>query len=336
MERRRIQVSGILERNSTTVVALLITVVILIVKSALGVELRIPTLLVPVLLVVSGQCVRLLVRWRPHLHVRTTSVSPLPRTPPTYSVYVGESGDEGFDFDGGSSEWFVHSAAIVRTPTASSTLRIFDTVRNRLKLPPSAPLRFRELRHEARLDYMGAIVREPFRIVTLLLHIPSLENRNRFRSKNRLYFYAFPYLLDRVAACCREDFGLHPDGDGTAEVEFSKRTDLPRGLLPHYLHQLSKQSVDMNVEVDWSVFRIDRFNDFAPSSRKGLQIASTVASSHHHAVRSGNDLGYIETLENVIYRHNGMILEHGMSFMPKSSAGCIASEPSFGWVWEIK
>ncbi len=44
--------------------------------------------------------------------------------PPTFVVYIDESGDEGFLFEKGSSEWFIISAAITRKVSDLETVKL--------------------------------------------------------------------------------------------------------------------------------------------------------------------------------------------------------------------
>jgi len=48
---------------------------------------------------------------------------------PTFVVYVDESGDEGFSFGRGSSEWFVLSAVIIKKANELETVKLVDRIR---------------------------------------------------------------------------------------------------------------------------------------------------------------------------------------------------------------
>ena len=54
---------------------------------------------------------------------------------PTFVVYIDESGDEGFSFGRGSSEWFVLSGVITRKAHDLETVKLVDKVRARLGKP---------------------------------------------------------------------------------------------------------------------------------------------------------------------------------------------------------
>jgi hypothetical protein len=61
---------------------------------------------------------------------------------PTFVVYVDESGDEGFSFGGGSSEWFVLSAVVTRKIQDVQMVSLVDRIRGQLGKPPGAPAAF--------------------------------------------------------------------------------------------------------------------------------------------------------------------------------------------------
>lgn len=84
----------------------------------------------------------------------------------TFIAYVDESGDEGFRFDGGSSRWFVLSAAVFRSAQELNEVKLIDEVRARInqgrkpgqEIPAKRPLHFRDLRHEQRKFFAHRIV----------------------------------------------------------------------------------------------------------------------------------------------------------------------------------
>ena len=117
----------------------------------------------------------------------------------TFVAYMDESGDEGFRFGDGSSEWFVLSAVITRRATDFATVKLVDEVRRALGKPDRKPLHFKNLRHEHRLLYVDQVSRASLKTASVLVHKPSLQEPEKFRERYRLYFYATRYLLERVS-----------------------------------------------------------------------------------------------------------------------------------------
>jgi Protein of unknown function (DUF3800) len=54
---------------------------------------------------------------------------------PTFIAFIDESGDEGFRFHAGNSEWFVLSAVVGRKKDEIETVKLVDAVRDHLKSP---------------------------------------------------------------------------------------------------------------------------------------------------------------------------------------------------------
>src|SRR4051812_9599337 len=148
----------------------------------------------------------------------------------SFVVYIDESGDEGFAFGKGSSEWFVLSAVVTPKLRDLETVRLVDRVRSLLKRPEHKPLHFRDLRHEHRVAMMAEIASAPLRVVSLLVHKPSLTSQRDFLARN-LSFHAVAALLEGVASLCR--VARPRAGDGTAEILFSRHElRRPQGVPP--------------------------------------------------------------------------------------------------------
>jgi hypothetical protein len=101
--------------------------------------------------------------------------------PPTFVVYVDESGDEGFNFSHGSSEWFVLSAVVTRETLDLATMRLVDAARTALGRPDKKPLHFRDLRHEHRLPFIHEVSKAALKAVSVLVHKPSIKEPEKFQ-----------------------------------------------------------------------------------------------------------------------------------------------------------
>lgn len=123
----------------------------------------------------------------------------------TFTVFVDESGDEGFKFGNGTSEWFVLSAVVVRRARELELVGLTNGIKTRLnKLPLKKPLHFRRLKHEQKVLFTDQISTAALRTVTILIHKPSLSTPKTFQERYRLYFYAVRLLCERVSWLCRD------------------------------------------------------------------------------------------------------------------------------------
>lgn len=257
---------------------------------------------------------------------------------PTFVVYIDESGDEGFSFGEGSSEWFVLSAAITRKAKDLETVKLVDHVRALLGKPEKKPLHFRDLKHEQRLPYVDAITKADLRTVSVLVHKPSLKEPEKFGERYRLYFYSVRYLLERVSWYCRDHWTPHDSGDGRAQIIFSNRAEMSYDEMTDYLKLLKDQTGFFDVRVVWSVVDPDLITAFTPGKRMGLQIADAVASSFYYAVQRSRhgftEDRYARMLKPVVYHRQGQQLGYGLKFWPREVDDMLKTGEEFAWVRE--
>jgi hypothetical protein len=242
----------------------------------------------------------------------------------SFTVYIDESGDEGFVFhpgERGSSRWLVLSAAVFRKSNDLQAVQLMREVRAKLGKEPKKALHFRELRHEQRVPYVRAIGEAQVRTVSVLIHKPSIKEPERFQSESfRLYRYATRLLLERVSWLCR-DQRKDGDGDGTAEITFSNRSAMSYDDLRHYLGHLRETAEAKDVRVDWNVVRPERVKAVNHDQLAGLQIADAVASGIYFAVNLSQygevEDRYLHLLAPTIYRHKKTALGYGLKFWPE-------------------
>ena len=195
--------------------------------------------------------------------------------PVSYVVYIDESGDEGFEFSEGSSEWFVLSAVIIKKEIDLQTVKLIDAAKTRLGMPADKILHFRNLDHNKRLTLIDEISRADLRISSIIMHKPSFKEPVIFQGRYRFYFYSTRYLLERVSWFCRDARTPDEMGDSSAEFIFSNRSGMSYEDMRNYLGRL-KDNNDVNI--DWSVVNIPNIKPLPAASRMGLQIADAAAS----------------------------------------------------------
>jgi hypothetical protein len=254
----------------------------------------------------------------------------------TFVVYVDESGDEGFAFGQGSSEWFVLSGVVTRKASDLDTVKLVDRVRAHLDKPEKKPLHFRDLRHEQRLPFVDAIAKADLRALAVLVHKPALEEPEKFQERYRLYFYAARYLLERVSWYCRDHKGAADPGDGSAQIVFSNRSGMSYVELREYLQHLQTQTGLFDVRIDWSVIRPEQVTAYTAGKRMGLQVADAVAGSFYYAAQPSQH-GYTEDryarmLKRVVYHREGRYQGYGLKFWPREVSQMVEREERFAWV----
>ena len=258
----------------------------------------------------------------------------------TFVVYVDESGDEGFSFGKGSSDWFVLSAVITRKATEIETVKLVDSVRDLLNKPKKKPLHFRDLRHEQRLPLIAEIARADLRTVSVFFFKPLIKEPDKFRERFRLYFYAVRFLLERVSWYCRDNINAHDAGNCSAEIVFSNRSGMSYTEISEYLSYLKSRTDDLGVNIHWPTINPKHITAFSPGKRLGLQIADAVASGFFSAVQPSR-YGYTEDhyarlLKPIVYNRKGLFQSYGLKFWPAASYNLLINQETKGWLTEYE
>lgn len=258
---------------------------------------------------------------------------------PSFKVYIDESGDEGFAFKGprfGSSHWFVLSAAITRWDSDLQTVRLVDDVRQALNKKPRQPLHFQSLKHEHRLPYIDQIAKARLRIVSVLVHKPSLKEPEKFQGRFVLYYYTVRYLLERVSWFCRDNRMANDAGDGSARIILSNRGGMSYAELRAYLAKLKARTELGEVRIDWNVVKPEQLLAVNHEKLMGLQIADAVASGFYFGVQPSpvgfTEPRYAQMLKPVVYHHSGQQLGYGLKFWPSETDQLVTNEPTLQWV----
>lgn len=242
---------------------------------------------------------------------------------PSFVAYIDESGDEGFRFlenERGSSRWFVLSAVVFRKENDLVAVKLLKEVRSKLGKEPKKALHFRDLKHEARVAYVSAIGQAPIRIVSVMVHKPSLENFEHFqRDAHKLYRYATRLLIERVSWVCKEN-ARQNDGDGLCDLVFSNRSAMSYEELRDYLAFLRDGPPAAKCHIEWGAIDPNMVRAINHDQMAGLQMADAVASGIYFALNL-NQYGmteprYLELMHTRIYRHRGRAHGYGVKFWP--------------------
>lgn len=246
---------------------------------------------------------------------------------PTFVAYIDESGDEGFRFNAGSSDWFVLSAFICRKSEIADVDRLAADVRVILNKPVHHELHFRKLKHEHRVALTNELAKSPYKSMSILTHKPSLMKPTSFNGDCKLYRYNLRYLLERVSWYCRDNKQFRDAGDGSVELIFSKRMRMSYADIISYLDLLLSNAslrVDgeqiIDVRLSGAIIKTDQITALPARWRSGLQFADVVATSCYYGVEL-SQVGYVEsryltTLKPMLYAYKSRVLRYGLKFFP--------------------
>lgn len=259
---------------------------------------------------------------------------------PSFVVYIDESGDEGFRFDKGSSEWMVLSATVFRQEEERQEVRLVREICDLFGRDASKGLHFTNLRHPQRVAYVDRISKARVRCSSIAVRKPSLNEPEVFQAaKRRLYIYTVRYLVERVSWFCREMRKRDDPGDGTADITFSHRRGMSYEGIRSYLEGLKA----LRTEIHWPAIAIERIRALPHKQRMGLQIADAVASSVFQALER-NPFGhtedrYVRILKPVIWRRKGKWRGYGLKIWPKEAEPALDWDGQHAWLkdfWEEK
>ena len=257
---------------------------------------------------------------------------------PTFKAYIDESGDEGFSFGAGSSEWFVLSCAITRSAEDLQTVKLVDDVKELLNKPPKKPLHFCDLKHEQKLPYIQKIAQADLKAISILVHKPSLKEPEKFMQRYRLYFYCVRYLVERLSWYCSTAKRGHDLGDGSVEIIFSNRSGMSYDELKNYLGYLRQNSNLFKVRIDWNIIKESQITAYSAGMRRGLQVADAIAGSFYFSVQP-SQYGFTETkyaimLKPIVYHHKGFYNGYGVKFWPREVKDTLLTMAEYGWIKE--
>jgi len=245
-----------------------------------------------------------------------------------FVAYIDESGDEGWKFGEGSSEWLVLGAAVFWRESEPKEVQLVDEVRDLINArrgvhnaakSASKPLHFRHLKHEQRKLLAGRIGSASLRTLVVAVHKPSLRQRDAFTQKQKLYFFATKILLERISRLVYE----RSRGACTTELCFENRSTLDYQGLRKYLQMLDENRNVFNFGGRPGVFSPDLLSTYQAAERKGLQIADAVASSYFFALEPDPyghiEDGYVRLMAPRAYKKKGKALGAGVKIWPKEA-----------------
>lgn len=244
-------------------------------------------------------------------------------TPCRFLCYIDESGDEGFNFTAGSSEWFVMAGVIVAAQDDLAASRSIDRIKSRLGLAQNKALHWVDRRrHEQRKVIVQEIIKEPATVCVVAARKPGFNRTSRLQKPPALYLYVTRYLLERVS-------WFVDDQGGRVDCVFEHRSSLSYQELRDYIHRIRQDPRNQIRPV------IDQITPRNKDHCKMLQFADSCASAAYAGFqpdRYGNrESSYLHSLRGKLYRRGGNLFSYGLKLLPEDGSS-LGQDPDYGWL----
>lgn len=247
---------------------------------------------------------------------------------PTFVAYIDESGDEGFKFGQGSSNWFVLSAVILRREEELAEVKLVDAVRSLInqnrqpehRIPDKKPLHFRDLSHEQRKLLAQHIAAAKVKTISVMVYKPLLTSPEIFQQSFALYHHAVHLLIERVSWYCRTARRKSDKGDGSVLLTFSNRSTMDYDDLKAKIADLETQGAALDYHAAPRIIRSDQIDTYSAGRRMGLQLADAVASGYFFAVEKSphgfTEDAYVRLFQPCVYRYRRTCWGYGVKLFP--------------------
>jgi hypothetical protein len=263
-----------------------------------------------------------------------------------FNAYIDESGDEGFQFEKGSSSWFVLAAAVVDSTQDLSVASSINRIKHRLWPRKSGvyqyPLHWKDLGHPQKKVVIQELTGEDFILLAVAFDKEHPKfNRDRLdprrvrartpRIKSALYFYAARFLVERI---CK--FAKHQAAK--VNLIFENRSSLSVTKLTNYLDLVG----EMPGPYGRPTIPIDRIGNIEAESkqvRKLLQVVDACAGAIFNALETdkyGNvEATYVLDLANKFDRVSGKLWGYGLKLFPGNKPEYMQRSTQYTWMDKI-
>jgi len=252
-----------------------------------------------------------------------------------YIAYIDEAGDPGLKKvrpidEGGSSEWLVLSAVLMRQKWEPDVVGWVDSIRNDIGIRQRRDLHYRDLSPTRRRVVASRLGELPVRAFALCSNKKNMRGYRNARaekipSQEWFYNWCLRLLLERVTAYCAER--THKDYGETRKlkIEFSRRGghrySQTRAYSLYLRHQQEAGSIYLQKRVPvLEVMETDLMVDHPHKTRAGLQLSDVVASAFYQAadcLGPGQwDTEPAKALQKIMARENGRTANFGVALQP--------------------
>lgn len=213
-----------------------------------------------------------------------------------YVAYIDEAGDDGLTRvrpidEGGSSEWLIVSAFVIRATRENEVKEWLDEIRNSLWRYNAPALHFRKLNEAKKLHVCQKMANLKARFFVVCSNKKNMRGyknplAEKIPSQNWFYCWMTRLLLERVTDFVywhSKDKGVEPQ---KLKIEYSNRGGLSYSQMDAYYRWISYQGENTFLRsgrIHWSVIDHNLLQVYPHYERAGLGFADILASSFFKA-----------------------------------------------------
>ena len=253
----------------------------------------------------------------------------------TFICYIDEAGDDGLQFNKGSSTWFIETGIITVRQEESLLRNFIAKVKTEFGMSEKDHMRWKKLNHSKKMHLSAEIAQRPICVISICIDKSKIKEPDVFRQKDRLYFYYARYLLERISWYARDSFTSKIGGNGKIDLIFSYRARMCYKDLWDYFNYLKYKSTP-DINISWS--SIGNYYTESPGKIRGLQIADACAGAFFNGLEldkfGRTESFYALTLKPVIYNRNKNYFSYGFKIIGELEE--YKNNKSLQWISQFK
>lgn len=197
-----------------------------------------------------------------------------------FVALIDEAGCSGDKFGGGSSDFLVMGAVVVRRCNLDDALAIFDEAREERSKGDATFRKFSKAGDKDNFVLTKLLGRKPIRTIFVGFHKPSLAGTHIRENHGNEYNYLTKFTLERISWAVRD--APSAGGDHKADVIFSHQDMYPLDNCRDYISKLQRGAGRYNTRANWE--HLGEFSGEQHQDEGSMHLADIAASSFHKAI----------------------------------------------------
>ena len=258
-----------------------------------------------------------------------------------YTAFVDESGDDGFNFEGGSTDFIVVAAIISRT---SNLDQFGDALRKaRGKARKSTGWVFPTFKKLNNAPVQRWLLADQFSCLAVqtccvLIHKRGLSEPGWQSRKEDMYFHASKFLIERISWACRDTDAKKAEVDPVCNIIFSRRGGLRYEKLQTYVRRLQSSPQEYDTKAEWrhidpNLITCEDHSDSNACHLAADHFASAVGCAVELKDYYSFDDRYARIWTKKIYSYKGRIEGNGLKIWPESGTSYLRADPRGFWIF---